>query len=109
MKQIDNLMNIKPPRAEPNRVSPQTNRIGQGENGTAATGTEATSTEPRGDSFTLTAGASAIARLQENLASLPDVDNARVAQIRAAIEEGSYQIDTDKIVGNLLKVEKDLL
>tara|TARA_R110002073_G_scaffold82892_5_gene197788 strand:- start:4805 stop:4957 length:153 start_codon:yes stop_codon:yes gene_type:complete len=47
-------------------------------------------------------------KLEEKLASIPDIDDSRVANIKASIAEGSYRIDTDKIVNSLLSLEKDL-
>ena len=39
---------------------------------------------------------------------MPDVDSNRVAAIKAAIAQGSYQVDAEKIVQRLLDVENDL-
>ena len=52
-------------------------------------------------------------RLPSSTALLPstngDFDAARVAEIRASISAGSYQVDTAKIADGLLSTVRDLL
>ena len=47
------------------------------------------------------------ALIEELLAKVPDVDSTRVAEIKSAIADGSYQVDPEKIVDKLLQIEKD--
>jgi negative regulator of flagellin synthesis FlgM len=49
-----------------------------------------------------------LAALEQALQSLPIVNEARVAEIRVAIEEGRYQIDPERIAEKLLRAEQDL-
>lgn len=60
------------------------------------------------DTVTLTGAAAQLLRLEESLAAMPDVDSNRVTAIQAAIAQGSYQVDAEKIVQRLLDVENDL-
>lgn len=51
-------------------------------------------------------------RLQEiesNLASSPVADNARVSEIRQAISQGTFKIDTGKIADGLLDSVRQML
>lgn len=107
MKETDNNMSIRPPRAD----------VGQGSQTTSTrvsstSGSVSAPSQPNnnvsGDTVTLTGSVDQMAKLQELLASIPEVDSARVETIKAAIAEGSYKIDPDKIVNNLLQIEKDL-
>lgn len=69
--------------------------------GSAAQGTAATS-----DTVRLTSGGQLLERLEKSLASLPDIDSARVAEVKAAIESGEYQIDADAIAAAMIRFEK---
>lgn len=99
-------MNVKPPRTDLNPASQQSNRV-SGATGTGA-GPVQKSAGAGGDTVTFTTTASELLKLEESLSRLPDVDNVRVASIKAAIDEGSYRIDAGKIVDSLLKIEKEI-
>ena len=58
------------------------------------------------DTVQLTSGAKLLERLEKSLAGLPDVDSARVAEVKAAIENGSYQIDADAIADAMIRFER---
>ena len=106
MNNVDNRMNVKIPVADPNLGSQQSGRAP----GVASSGQTPTQANPGvgGDTVTFTSTAAEMLKLEESLSSIPDVDNARVASIKAAIDEGSYRIDPEKIVDSLLGLEKDL-
>ena len=61
-----------------------------------------------GESVTITRTASELMRLEASLRDAPGVDQARVDAIRRAIEDGSYSVDPQKIVDNLLRREDEL-
>ena len=61
-----------------------------------------------GDTVTLTATAAELLKLEDSLSGMPDVDRARVAEIKAAIADGSYRVDPEQIVDRLLGIEKEL-
>ena len=107
MKNVDDSMSIKPTRPDMNPPSAASSRAA---GAVPAAGPSKTSeTAPvNKDTVTFTSNVEAMLKLEETLAKVPDVDNARVATIKASIAEGSYRIDTGKIVSGLLNIEKDL-
>ena len=58
------------------------------------------------DTVELTSGAKLLERLEKSLAGLPDVDAAKVAEVKAAIENGEYQIDADAIADAMIRFER---
>jgi negative regulator of flagellin synthesis FlgM len=80
----------------------------------AATGSAASSPAPAstssGDSgdVHITDSASQLATLEQTLHSLPAVDDARVTQVRTAIEQGTYTIQPRQIADQLLQLEHSL-
>jgi negative regulator of flagellin synthesis FlgM len=56
----------------------------------------------------ITEGARQLAALEATIRKLPQVDEARVARIRKAIEDGSYTIDADATATKLMVFEHDL-
>ena len=60
------------------------------------------------DTVELTSGAKLLERLEKSLASLPEVDSARVAEVKLAIENGEYQIDADAIADAMIRFERSL-
>lgn len=57
------------------------------------------------DSVEFSAAAQQLSSLQDELASIDAVDMGKVDEIRLAISNGSYQIDTQKIADSLLALE----
>lgn len=47
-------------------------------------------------------------RLEKSLACIPDVDSGRVDEIRAALENGTLQIDAEKIAEAIIRFERSL-
>lgn len=107
MKNVDNPMGIKPTRPDMNQASaPATKVSGASEAGLSKDpGASAVSSQ---DTVTLTNTAAEMLKLEERLASIPDIDDARVAAIKEQIENGDYQIDAEKIVDSLFRIEKEL-
>ena len=60
------------------------------------------------ESVSLTQAAEELLALETQLRALPNVDQARVDSIRQAIEDGSYNVDPQRIVDTLLQSELDL-
>lgn len=56
----------------------------------------------------ITGTARQLAALEQVLASQPAVDEARVARIRAAVEQGRYTVSPEHIAGELLQLERAL-
>ncbi len=53
-------------------------------------------------------GGKAMGKLQQDLASQPAFDSAKVAAIKEAIANGSYRVDPEKLADNIMKFEKEL-
>ena len=60
------------------------------------------------DVVTLTDLAARLQRLTEAVAQLPDVDQARVAELKNSIESGDYRIDDRQIADKLTAFEAQL-
>lgn len=58
------------------------------------------------DTVELTSSARLLERLEKTLAGLPAVDNARVAEVKAAIESGNYEINADAIADAMIRFER---
>ena len=61
-----------------------------------------------GDTVELTSSAKLLERLEKTLASMPAIDSARVAAVKAQIENGEYQIDVEKIADALIRADKEI-
>ncbi|MBO1519972.1 flagellar biosynthesis anti-sigma factor FlgM [Oceanisphaera pacifica] len=61
------------------------------------------------DSVTLTPQAQRLSQVQHNLANTSAPDNsAKIEALKKAINEGTYQIDSDKLAANISSFEQDL-
>jgi len=60
------------------------------------------------DSVSLSQQGKAMGKLQQDMAAQPSFDSAKVAAIKEAIANGSYQVDPDKLADNMMKFEKEL-
>ncbi|WP_319781855.1 flagellar biosynthesis anti-sigma factor FlgM [Oceanisphaera sp. IT1-181] len=64
---------------------------------------------PKQDSVTLTPQAQRLSQVQHSLANTPAPDNsARLEALKKAINEGSYQVDSDRLAANISRFEQDL-
>ena len=63
---------------------------------------------PAADSLRLTGEAAGLQALERTLAAPAGIDLARVAAVRAALEDGSYRIDPQEIANRLLALEREL-
>jgi negative regulator of flagellin synthesis FlgM len=68
----------------------------------------ASPTTPSDTSVTLTDAAKRLAALERAVADVPDMDMARVEELRNAIESGRYSVDAERIVTRLLDLEREL-
>jgi negative regulator of flagellin synthesis FlgM len=71
----------------------------------APTGSPATTTE---SSVQITDSARQLAALEAAIKELPAVDEAKVAELRNAIENGSYEVDGASVADKLLKMDSEL-
>ncbi|MBB3104991.1 flagellar biosynthesis anti-sigma factor FlgM [Azomonas macrocytogenes] len=58
-----------------------------------------------GESVNLSPEAQKIKQASENLRDLPEVDSERVTQIKQAISDGSYRVDSERLASKLLDFE----
>src|SRR5690606_41972129 len=69
---------------------------------------DGTSGRPAGETVELTSSAQLLERLEKTLASLPEIDRARVDAVKAAIENGEYESDAERIAPALHHNESTL-
>jgi len=62
----------------------------------------------RTDSVSLTNTATQLQSLQQKLADSPVVNSERVSELRAAIADGSYQVDAKELAQNMINFESNL-
>ena len=75
--------------------------------GSSSASTPASSSPASGD-LHITDSATQLASLEQTVRSLPAVDAARVAQLRTAIEQGSYTVQPQHIADQLMQLEQEL-
>ncbi len=82
----------------------------RGSNTTDGRGTDAnnavTSHSAKADTVSLTNAATQLQSVQKKLDDVPVVNKERVETIKAAIADGSYQVDTQKLAQNLIDFEQ---
>ena len=99
-------MTIRAPQADLHHGSQRATQVAA--KSTAGTAAGARPAAAAGDTVTLTATAAELLKLEDSLSGIPDVDRTRVSEIKAAIADGSYRVDPEKIVDRLLGIEKEL-
>ena len=106
MKNVDNNMNIRPSRGDLEQSSQTSTRVK--DSSAAGTSAGASTGKTEGDKVTFTGIATEMRSLEADLARIPDVNHERVNAIKASIAEGSYQVNPEKILKNLLDLEQAL-
>lgn len=86
-----------------------------GERNVQRTGTKAVAESGGGkpgvassDSVHITGSAKTLAALEQTLKDAPVVDESRVARLQAAIANGSYKVDAERVADKLLRFEEQL-
>jgi negative regulator of flagellin synthesis FlgM len=77
----------------------------------AATGgaqSSGASSNEGGESVQITGTARQLASLEQAVRDTPEVNNARVAQISSAIEQGTYSVNSQHIADQLVQMDKEL-
>jgi negative regulator of flagellin synthesis FlgM len=74
----------------------------------AATGGAENAKGPGGSSVQITGTARQMASLEQAVRDLPAVNDVKVAQISAAIQQGTYKVDARDIANKLIQMEKSL-
>lgn len=70
--------------------------------------TPAAKPEGASDTVQLTSSALLLGKLEEAIRGMPTVDSERVAALKAAIEGGSYEVDSAAVAEGLLRFEREL-
>ena len=58
-----------------------------------------------GETVHLSGEAQQLKTITDKMADLPTVNSARVAELKAAIADGSYQVDSNRVASKLLNFE----
>lgn len=74
----------------------------------ASSATAGASASAGGSSVQITDSARQLAALEAAIKDLPAVDEAKVAELRNAIESGSYEVDGARIADKLLQMDSEL-
>jgi negative regulator of flagellin synthesis FlgM len=61
-----------------------------------------------GSPVSITDKARTLAALEQALQATPVVNEARVAEVRLALEEGRYQVNPERIAAKLLRMDQEL-
>lgn len=91
-------------------TSANTGRTGNAKSSTESIKDPATSPATRGpiasdESVKLSSEAQQLQKATEDLKSTPVVDSDRVAKLKQAIADGSYQVDNQRVASKLLNLE----
>lgn len=62
----------------------------------------------RADAVSLTDTAVRLKQIEAELAMLPDIDQARVDELRSRIESDNYQVDSRELARRLVQLEQQL-
>ncbi|WP_171014030.1 flagellar biosynthesis anti-sigma factor FlgM [Chitinivorax sp. B] len=91
----------------PSGVKPGVTRLPTGSD--SKTDTSEAGSKAKADNVELTSTSLRMQALESSLSKQPTVDTARVAEIRQAISEGRFKINTDAIADKLVASVKELL
>lgn len=62
----------------------------------------------RGDSVSLSNQAKNLKQLEQKLGDYPEMDDDRIAEIRSALENGTYKIDAEKLAQKMLEMDESI-
>ncbi|MFL1452979.1 flagellar biosynthesis anti-sigma factor FlgM [Marinobacter sp. GN3S48] len=69
---------------------------------------QAKSQGARGENVNLSNQAKNLKQLEQKLGDYPEMDDDRIEQIRAALADGSYKIDAEKLAQKMLEMDKSI-
>ncbi len=93
-----------------NAVEPRTARVAPASGVRPATGASTPGGEQAsgGADVRLTHAARNLSAIEESLRASPAVDELRVAAVKQRLQDGSYEIDPQRIADRMLRLESDL-
>ncbi len=62
----------------------------------------------RGENVKLSSQAKELKQLEQRLNSYPEMDDDRIEQIKAALADGSYKIDAEKLAQKMLEMDESI-
>lgn len=65
-------------------------------------------TASRNEGVNLSNRAKAMKQAEQQLHEQPEIDDARVAQIRQALEDGTYKVDAKQLAQKMLEMDKSI-
>ena len=71
-------------------------------------GSEPKTAEQESDGVHITGTARQLVELEQVVKDMPAVDEAKVAAISSAIEQGTYKVSAEKVADNLMQIEQAL-
>ncbi len=68
----------------------------------------ATQADTGGTDVQLTGAARGLAAIEQSLHALPAVDESRVAAVKERLQNGSYEVDPQRVADKMLRMDSDL-
>lgn len=99
-------MVIEPGNSSISNRSTSSGRAQQADAGKVASGTEKAPSQPSSsDSVSLSSASLAISKIESKLGESSEVDTAKIAEIKASIDSGSYTVDSQAIADKISQEE----
>ncbi|AOY87866.1 flagellar biosynthesis anti-sigma factor FlgM [Marinobacter salinus] len=62
----------------------------------------------RGENVSLSSQAKNLKQLEQKLGDFPEMDDDRIAEIRSALENGTYKVDAEKLAQKMLEMDESI-
>ncbi|MCL1036472.1 flagellar biosynthesis anti-sigma factor FlgM [Shewanella corallii] len=82
--------------------------VGESNQAPKSTDTQPAASGNKPDSVNITPQAQQLQGAHSKMASMPEVDVQKVAEIKQAIAEGRYKVDAEKLASNIAQFEQEL-
>lgn len=86
-------------------ASQSTSVTEQGKARSQPSATEQSDSAERADSVRLSPEAQQLKAVSDKMRNMPSVDSERVARLKQAVSDGSYQVDSQRVASKLLEFE----